>query len=169
MSLVKSGTALQLSVFETDTSSLKESPVGPASTSKARSPSPLQDLPPTPTSSASGGWPYGDMRYARVSTLNSNTPERSRAQLVRHQWEATVQSVSGESFSAILRSLSDPGSSEKVADIPVDDVNPDDLELLAPGAIFYWTVGQSVSPRGTVERFSSILSLIHISEPTRPY
>ena len=62
--------------------------------------------------------------------------------------------LSGDTFRATLRSLRDPGESEKEAEIPVDEVTEDDRELLAVGAVFYWTIGYDISPAGTRRRTS---------------
>lgn len=131
-------TSRQLALFDEVTSSLKE---WQRPASRPNVAAPPAHVPPS-----------------RTATIGSaNRAEDRRAQVITHQWEGTVQSVSGDSFAAVLRSLSEqPGTSEKVADIPVEDVSADDRELLSEGAVFYWTVGQSVSLRGTMERFSSI-------------
>src|SRR3974390_442508 len=64
---------------------------------------------------------------------------RTSRQLISHPWECAVVKIGADSFTATLRSLRDPNDSEKEAEIPLDAVAPDDLELLQPGAIFYWT------------------------------
>lgn len=82
--------------------------------------------------------------------------QRATRETLAHHWECTVESVGRETFSATLRSLLKPGDTEKEAELPLDDVNADDRELLAPGAIFYWIVGSERTPKGTVTRFSRI-------------
>jgi len=77
-------------------------------------------------------------------------------QIVFHHWECTVVSVGETSFAATLRSLRDPIDIDKEAEIPNDDIMPDDLELLQPGAVFYWTIGYDVSPGGTRKRSSQV-------------
>ena len=81
---------------------------------------------------------------------------RSQREIISAHWECAVENVGDSTFTAILRSLRTPGESETVAEIPRDEVSDDDLELLSPGAIFYWTVGYQVSPAGTRKRFSQI-------------
>lgn len=82
--------------------------------------------------------------------------ERTRAEIISHHWEGTVEQVGPEAFIATLRSLRDAHESEKEAEVPLDSINPDDLELLAPGAVFYWTIGYEQSPAGTRRRFSQL-------------
>lgn len=81
---------------------------------------------------------------------------RTQRQLISHHWEGTVVRIGAESFIATLRSLRNPNDSEKEAEIPIDEVTPDDLELLQPGAVFYWTIGYDISPSGTRRRTSQI-------------
>jgi hypothetical protein len=81
---------------------------------------------------------------------------RTQRQLISHHWECTVVRLGEESFIATLRSLRDPSDSEKEAEIPIEEVTPDDLELLQPGAVFYWTIGYDISPSGTRRRASQL-------------
>ena len=80
----------------------------------------------------------------------------SPRQIVAHHWECTVASVSGDMFTAVLRSLRDPDDSDKDAEIPVDEVTEDDRELLRPGAVFYWTIGYAITASGTRTRQSEL-------------
>ena len=89
-------------------------------------------------------------------TRAEDRDERATRQILAHHWECTVESIGSETFSATLRSLLKPGDTEKEAELPLDEVSPDDQELLAPGAIFYWTIGSERSPKGTISRFSRI-------------
>jgi hypothetical protein len=81
---------------------------------------------------------------------------RTPRQMISHHWECTVVHIGAHSFTATLRSLRDPSDSEKEAEIPLEAVTPDDLELLQPGAIFYWTIGYDISPSGTRKRASEV-------------
>lgn len=84
------------------------------------------------------------------------TVDRTHRDMMTHHWECTVESVGESTFVATLRSLLDDHSGEKDAEIPVDEVGEDDRELLAPGAVFYWTIGYDISPAGTRRRASAI-------------
>jgi hypothetical protein len=94
----------------------------------------------------------------RLTVVASAGVERRPAQrqLISHHWECTVVNVGEASFTATLRSLRDPDDSEKEAEIPIEEVTPDDLELLHPGAVFYWTIGYDISSSGTRRRASQI-------------
>lgn len=95
------------------------------------------------------------LQLDRTSTL-ANERERTYRQTIKHHWECTVISLGCESFVATMRSLRDPDETEKEAEIPLEEINPDDLELLELGAVFYWTIGYEISPAGTRRRFSLI-------------
>lgn len=67
---------------------------------------------------------------------------------VLQQWEGTVFEVlpAGE-FTAVLRERQ-AESPEEMATFSVDQVSADDLKLLAPGAVFYWSIGYETKPSG---------------------
>jgi hypothetical protein len=81
---------------------------------------------------------------------------RTSRQIISHHWECTVEAIGEDEFVATLRSLRDHADSEKEAQIPLDEVSLDDMELLEVGAVFYWTIGYETSPAGTRRRFSQI-------------
>lgn len=82
--------------------------------------------------------------------------QRTHRQRLLHHWECAVERVGTSTFTATMRSLRDPEDSEKEAEIPIDEVSPDDLELLEPGAVFYWSIGYDTTPGGTRRRFSQL-------------
>lgn len=94
----------------------------------------------------------GGTREAAI--LNEKLP--SVRQIIAHHWECVVTDVGTDHFTAILRSLRGTEDGEKEADIPIDEVSEDDLELLKRGAIFYWTIGYATSRAGTRTRFSAL-------------
>lgn len=55
--------------------------------------------------------------------------------------EGTVQEIRDDSFRATLKDLVDPNTPEEYGTFQKDEVDPDDLTLLRPGAVFYWVVG----------------------------
>ena len=61
------------------------------------------------------------------------------------KWEGVVTKVVEGSFFARLVDITDPTNndgSEEIIEIPNEDVSSkDDLELIVPGAIFYWNIG----------------------------
>jgi hypothetical protein len=67
---------------------------------------------------------------------------------LRQQWEGTVVSIDGDSFSVTLRDLTDASVPEESAELLLEDVSDSDRELLEPGAVFYWSVGYEETFRG---------------------
>jgi hypothetical protein len=70
-------------------------------------------------------------------------------------WEGLVKSVDEQRFFATVYDLTgETGASE--AEIPLDDVQSYDLELVRPGAVFYWYIGYHEDVNGTRRRASDI-------------
>jgi hypothetical protein len=59
---------------------------------------------------------------------------------LRQEWVGRVEEVSDEFFRAVLMTRDRPGEQEE-AEIWLDEVSPVDLDLVRPGAIFYWVIG----------------------------
>ena len=79
-------------------------------------------------------------------------------QEILQDWEGVVETVEGEIFTARLRDLTsnEPYPSE-TAELPIEDISDDDLELLRVGAVFYLTVGRLIWFNGRQERFGRIV------------
>ena len=72
------------------------------------------------------------------------------------QWEGTVTELAEEEFTAELRDLTDPANYREEATFDLDEVSPDDLSLLALGAVFRWSIGYRTSAAGQRERVSQL-------------
>lgn len=72
------------------------------------------------------------------------------------QWEGTVTELAEGEFTAELRDLTDPTNYREEAAFGLDDVSPDDLSLLALGAVFRWSIGYRTSAAGQRERVSQL-------------
>jgi hypothetical protein len=57
------------------------------------------------------------------------------------KWEGTVIKVNENTFFARLIDLTDRDGPDEEGEFSKDEVSKIDLELLSPGAIFYWTIG----------------------------
>lgn len=70
-------------------------------------------------------------------------------------WEGTVLEVREETFVA---RLTDPLGERKdeEAEFFTDDVSEWDRKLLAPGAVFYWSLGRTIEPTGATSRTSTL-------------
>jgi hypothetical protein len=67
------------------------------------------------------------------------------------RWEGRVLEVTESSLIAALIDELDHESPEEEARIPIDEISPADLELVKPGALFYWSIGYRLS--GSGQRF----------------
>lgn len=86
-----------------------------------------------------------------------------------YQWEGVVEEVNGESFRARLRPF-EGGEADRsqieYADFEYDDLaDESDRDLVANGAIFYWTVGKSRNAAGTLFN-TSLLRFRRLPSPT---
>jgi len=64
------------------------------------------------------------------------------------EWEGVVSWIDGDSFGGRLFDLTEPGELEEM-EFSVDEVSRDDLGLLVPGAVFYWTIARHTNEVGT--------------------
>ena len=71
------------------------------------------------------------------------------------QWEGVVIEILQDSFVVRLGDLTNEMDDEE-AEIPLDEVSAGDIELIAPGAIFYWHIGYYTSAGGQRTRTSDI-------------
>jgi hypothetical protein len=69
------------------------------------------------------------------------------------EWEGTVDYNYDSTFFARIVDRTSSGPDEE-AEFDIDEVSRGDRELLAPGAIFYWSVGYRDSSSGTRSRTS---------------
>lgn len=72
------------------------------------------------------------------------------------QWEGTVTEIADDEFTAELRDLTDPTNYREEATFELDEVSPGDQSLLAPGAVFRWSIGYRTSASGQRERVSQL-------------
>lgn len=85
-------------------------------------------------------------------------PERMQAQPrfdALQKWEGQVTEVDDSTFTAVLLDIQEP-SVEEEAEFDFEEVSRGDLDLVAPGAVFYWSVGYRTEPSGERSR-SSVL------------
>lgn len=66
---------------------------------------------------------------------------------VLQKWEGTVIEVLPDSLTARLTDLTQNGPEEE-AEFSLDEIDESDMDLLKPGAVFYWNIGYADSPSG---------------------
>jgi hypothetical protein len=75
--------------------------------------------------------------------------------LALQKWEGTVLDRGKDSFLARLTDRNRVGPDEE-AEILLDEVSEDDLPLVTPGAVFYWSIGYYVGTNRQKRRISVI-------------
>jgi len=81
---------------------------------------------------------------------------RSRFLLLQ-QWEGCVLEVGQDSFLSVVYDQTNPENSPEEVRLLIDDIPPAELPLLAPGAVFYWSIGYNDMSNGQRLR-SSVIS-----------
>jgi hypothetical protein len=74
---------------------------------------------------------------------------------VLQKWEGRVLDRSSTSFLAVLTDMTNAGVEEQ-AEFDLEELSPDDLDLVVPGAVFYWNIGYRDDPSGERTRASII-------------
>jgi hypothetical protein len=90
-----------------------------------------------------------------VTTEQKSVRPRPDSFIALQTWEGHVLDVSGDSFVARL-SDSTGDDPEEEAEFPLDEISPIDRDLIAPGAVFYWSVGYRDRSNGQRSRESVI-------------
>lgn len=95
-------------------------------------------------------------QYSVVAPVSIPEPTLPQAEFEAIQkWEGHVVSVGEAEFTASLVDLTQPGIEEEAV-LDLSEVTEDDLPLVQPGAVFYWTVGYRVEQSGERSRSSVI-------------
>lgn len=99
----------------------------------------------SPKASLSGRVDLSEIKY-RTSTPDKLIPKAEVVQRFQaiQSWEGFVVDVNTRkgTFQARLVDLQKDGNpSEEMAELPLSDVDYDDVELVRPGAIFRWMIG----------------------------
>jgi hypothetical protein len=83
-----------------------------------------------------------------------------RGLLPLYQWEGVVEEVSDSGFTARLVPIEDGSPVREKAeftDFAFEDLSdPSDVDLVSPGAVFYWTVGRGKNEAGTISNTSLV-------------
>ncbi|MCI0454176.1 MAG: hypothetical protein L0Y68_04175 [Candidatus Dadabacteria bacterium] len=88
-------------------------------------------------------------------TIIETKPYKPDYFLSLQKWEGNVIEVMKDYFLAKLVDLTAPGADEQ-AEIPLEEVSIEDLDLVVPGAIFYWNIGYEDESNGQRKRTSII-------------
>ena len=92
---------------------------------------------------------------AAVRPPRNFSEPRLAAFFPKQEWEGVVTSVTAETFVANLVDIKGI-TGDEVAEIYLDQVSDFDVELVRPGSVFYWGIGQRESHDGQRENTSLI-------------
>ena len=67
-------------------------------------------------------------------------PLRGKYRLLQ-LWEGRVLNVKDSEFEAIVADKTNPGLPKEIVAIDLEEISPDDLTLVKPGSVFYWSIG----------------------------
>jgi hypothetical protein len=111
----------------------------------------------SPAVSAVDEWMHAndpDTSLVQPATVAHDAPPQARFRSLQ-SWEGRVVEVLKDSFVGVLADMTMPGVEEQV-ELDLEEVTPDDLPLVQPGAVFYWSIGYRAEPSGTRSRASEI-------------
>ena len=57
------------------------------------------------------------------------------------QWEGRVVETYGSEFTAIITDKTNPEVEDQLVTVDTEDITPNDVTLIEPGAVFYWSIG----------------------------
>jgi hypothetical protein len=71
-------------------------------------------------------------------------------------WEGTVVRIDKAEFTAILRDKTDDNNPDEEVVLSTEELAPEDIDLLRPGAVFYWSIRYEQEPGLPRRRVSRI-------------
>jgi len=57
------------------------------------------------------------------------------------QWEGRVVGIGGSEFTAIITDKTNPDVEGQLVTVDTEDITPNEVSLIEPGAVFYWSIG----------------------------
>lgn len=88
----------------------------------------------------------------RISVPKPIALKPSSALNPKQLFEGTVLFRTEGGFTARLRDLTNPMNPDEIAEFDLDEISPDDKQMVQPGAAFFWTLGTESSPAGQVTK-----------------
>lgn len=85
------------------------------------------------------------LRPPRRAVMRSVSPSRGYFRLLQ-LWEGRVIEVRGKEFTAIISDRTNPDFPDEEVTLDLEEVPIDDLLLIKPGAVFYWSIGYADHP-----------------------
>jgi hypothetical protein len=76
--------------------------------------------------------------------------------ILLQRWVGRVERLLGDTMIATLEDETDSQNSPEEVELDLSEISPSDQSLVAPGAVFYWSIGYYDSPGGQRERVSTL-------------
>jgi hypothetical protein len=67
-------------------------------------------------------------------------PLKGRFKMIQ-QWEGRVVETRGAEFTAIITDKTNPDFEDQFVTVDTEDITPNEVSLIEPGAVFYWSIG----------------------------
>lgn len=114
-------------------------------------------MPQTIDTASPSSYDNGDVRrLPLVPPVRVPRPSRPQSRFdALQKWEGRVLDIADSTFTAIVVDGMVSGVEEEV-EFDLEEVTPGDLDLVVPGAVFYWSIGYRTEPSGERSR-SSVL------------
>jgi hypothetical protein len=80
----------------------------------------------------------------------------SQKVMMLQRWIGRVERLKTHTFVAVISDATTPQHPLEEVELDLREIPPSDLDLLVPGAAFYWTIGYEDSPGGQRQRVSSL-------------
>ena len=80
----------------------------------------------------------------------------SQKVMMLQRWIGRVERLNPHTFVAVISDATTPQNPPEEVELDFSEIPPSDLDLLVPGAAFYWTIGYEDSPGGQRQRVSAL-------------
>lgn len=85
------------------------------------------------------------LQSPRRAVIKPVSPSKGHFRLLQ-LWEGRIIEVRGKEFTSIISDRTNPDFPDEEVTLDLEEVPIDDLPLIKPGAVFYWSVGYADHP-----------------------
>lgn len=93
------------------------------------------------TKAALSNWIIPSRNFEKLDVVR----QQRKFQLLQF-WEGRVDELVNEGIVAIIRDKTNPSNPEEEATILLEEISDEDIDLVRPGAVFYWSIGYEDAP-----------------------
>lgn len=99
---------------------------------------------------------YGRLNFSRTAPIPKTECIPQRSFKLLQEWFGTVADVNTKTFTAVISDRTNSDNSKEFVELDLSEVPEDDIKILRPGSLFYWSVGYEDSPGIPRQRVSRI-------------